>query len=310
MTAPGGPSNILVIKHGALGDCVLALGPMAAIRRHHPHARLTLLTTPPFVEFFRATRLFDEIWTDPRQGYWAMARRLRAGRFQRVYDLQTSRRSGWYFHLMRGAPTPEWSGIARGASHRDRNPKRTQSHTLDRQREQLRAAGIADVPAPDLSWAQADLSALGLPARYAMIVPGGSAHRLDKRWTAQGFGAIAARLLARGITPVWVGGRDEAELLDDLHRGLPGSIHAGGRTHLIALASLARGAACALGNDTGPMHMAAVAGAPTLTLFSQASDPALCAPRGPRAQWLRHEALADLSVDDVWARLEPMLPAP
>ena len=58
------------------------------------------------------------------------------------------------------------------------------------------------------------------------------------------------------------------------------------------------GAALAVGNDTGPLHLIAAAGAPTLALFSNASDPDLCAPRG-RVTVLRAESLDLLSVDDV-----------
>lgn len=295
--------RILVIKHGALGDCVLALGPMAAIRTHHPNAHLTLLTSAAFADFFRAANLVDDIWIDPRRGIFALARRLRAGQFHRVYDLQTSRRSNLYFHLMRGAPTPEWSGIAWGCSHPDANPHRTSIHTLERQRTQLEAAGIIDLPLPSLDWAQADLTHLDLPARYALLVPGGSAHRPEKRWTADGFKAIAKRLDQMGVAPLLAGGRDEAALLDDLAQQSPGARHLGGRTNLIELATLARGAWLALGNDTGPMHIAAVAGAPTLTLFSYASDPARCAPRGPQARWIRRDRLSALSVDEVWEEI-------
>jgi ADP-heptose:LPS heptosyltransferase len=57
----------------------------------------------------------------------------------------------------------------------------------------------------------------------------------------------------------------------------------------------------AIGNDTGPTHLAAAAGTPTLTLFGDDSDPALCAPRGALVTVLRHHPLADLPVEAVRA---------
>ena len=63
---PDTPSRILVIKLGALGDIVLALGPFAAIRRDHPDAHVTLLTTRPYVEFLKPSEYFDDIWVDDR----------------------------------------------------------------------------------------------------------------------------------------------------------------------------------------------------------------------------------------------------
>src|ERR1700722_4132790 len=106
--------RILVIKLGALGDFVQAMGPAAAIRAHHPNAKLTLLTAAPFAELARAAPYFDYVWIDERPraldlgGWWRLRRKLRAGHFDRVYDLQTSSRSSGYFHLMAMGRRPEW----------------------------------------------------------------------------------------------------------------------------------------------------------------------------------------------------------
>ncbi len=72
-----------------------------------------------------------------------------------------------------------------------------------------------------------------------------------------------------------------------------------GRTGLLDIAALARGARAAVGNDTGPMHLMAAAGAPSVALFSAASDPALCGQRGPHVAILRRPVLADLEPGDV-----------
>ena len=60
--------KILVIKLSAFGDFILALGPMAAIRRHHADAQITLLTTAPFVSLARESGYFDDICVDLRPG--------------------------------------------------------------------------------------------------------------------------------------------------------------------------------------------------------------------------------------------------
>lgn len=300
--------RVLVIKHGALGDFILATGPFAAIRAHHADARITLLTTRPFAALAEASPYFDEVWLDDRPGWsrpmalWRLARRLNGGRFTHVYDLQTSDRSSLYFRLLRGAE-PFWSGIARGASHPHANPRRDFMHTVDRQREQLHMAGIADVPAPDLSWLGGDVAGLRPVGPYALLVPGGSAHRPEKRWPTDRFAALGRELVARGLTPVLLGGAAEADLLADLATALPQAANLGGRTSFGQIAALARQAALAVGNDTGPMHIIAAAGAPSIVLFSHASDPALCAPRG-RVAVLRTPSLADLPVADVLAAID------
>ena len=301
------PERILVVKLGALGDVVLAAGPFAAIRRHHPGAHVVLLTGAAYADFLRPSGWFDEIWTDDRPPLWCVNRwlalraRLRAGRFDRVYDLQTSDRSGWYYRLMGPGARPEWSGIARGCSHPHANDRRDFMHTVERQAEQLAMAGIEAVPAADFGWAAADVARFSLPARYALLVPGGASHRPAKRWPASAYAALARDLAAKGVTPVVLGGRDEARLAAAITAGCPEARDLTGRTGLADIAVLARGAAGAVGNDTGPMHLIAAAGCPSLVLFSAESDPALTAPTGPNVGILSCKRLADLQVAEVEA---------
>ncbi len=320
-------TRILVIKLGALGDFVLAMGTFAAIRRHHPGDHITLLTIAALKELAQGCGYFDDIWIDSRAALWrikawfGLVRRLNAAGFDRVYDLQAADRSNAYFHAMGpvlggmfggmfGGGRVEWSGIARGCSHPHDNPNRDFMHTVERQAEQLAIAGIHDVPFADLGWAQADAARFGLGtidngAPYALLVPGGSPHRPRKRWPAAHFTKAADWLVERDVTPVLLGTSEEREVVDKIARASPGARNLCGETSLADIIALARGAKCALGNDTGPMHLIAATGCPTVVLFSDASDPALCAPRGPAGEGgptvtiLRREPLADLGVDEV-----------
>ena len=115
-------ANILVIKHGAFGDFVQALGAMRAIRLHHRNDKITLLTTKPFVELAGKSGYFNSVVVDPRPRWYdfpriyMLKRFFNAGKFARVYDLQNSERTGLYMALFK--KNPEWNGIAFGASHR------------------------------------------------------------------------------------------------------------------------------------------------------------------------------------------------
>lgn len=296
---------VLVIKLGALGDIVQAMGPMAAIRLHHPNAAITVLTTAPFAELIEASPYVDDVWIDDKPSLTqpgkiaALRRRLRGPGFSRVYDLQTSDRSSFYYRLFLPGPMPEWSGIALGCSHPHANPKRDTLHTLDRQADQLAMAGIRDLPAPNLTWARADLSHLGLPAKYALLVPGSAPHRPEKRWPAERFAALATHLAAAGITPLLVGAGGEAGLHGEILADAPGAMSLAGKTSLLELACLTRSAVCAVGNDTGPMHIAAAAGCRAVSLFSPASDPLLCGPRGNNVTILFDQEMTNISVTDV-----------
>jgi ADP-heptose:LPS heptosyltransferase len=294
---------------GALGDIVQAMGSAAAIRAHHSDATIVLLTTLPYAELMRQAPYFDDVWIDERPrdllGLWRLARRLRAARFDRVYDLSTRQRSALYFRLMRrpiwSDAGPEWSGIVRGASHRQPDtPERRRMHTLDREADQLRWAGIpGPVPPPDLLWAATDVSRFALPSDYVLLLPGAAPRRPEKRWPLAFFIELAHRIAAAGPTPVIIGGPAERELGAAIAAAVPEARDLTGQTEFGDIVALGRGARRAIGNDTGPMHLAVVGGAPATVLYSAASDPSLTAPRGPDVVILRRDNLADLPVDDV-----------
>jgi ADP-heptose:LPS heptosyltransferase len=304
MSRPDFPHrHILVIKLAALGDVVQAFGPFEAIRAAHPDARITLLTTPPYAAFLGASPWFDDIWVDTRPralaaGAWlALRRRLIAAQFDRVYDLQTSDRSSAYYRLFWPGPRPDWSGIARGCSHPHANPDRDSMHTIERQREQLEMAGVGAFPDPKTDWL-VDNATASVDGPYALIVPGGSAGRPRKRWPAERFAQIAAAISERGLTPVLIGGEADRGATGTVAENVPEVCDLTGRTTLFDIFALGCGAEAAIGNDTGPMHLIARAGCPTTVLFSDDSNPDICAPRGRSVRIVKAVDLADVSVAD------------
>ena len=315
--------KILVIKLSALGDFVQALGPAAAIRRHHAADEITLLTTRAFASLAQQSGFFDKIEIDNRPklfelASWAALRRvLRSGRFDRVYDLQTSDRSSLYSWLFFPAhPPPQWSGIAWHCSHPHANLRRDPQHTIDKQAEQLLMAGIYPTPLPACGGSSLALPQGLVRLAYFLMIPGSSPRHPEKRWPAMRYGELARRLFkATGTLPVIIGARGEEPLAAEIRRACPEAIDLVGRTGLTSLADLAGAAAFTVGNDTGATHIAAAGGHPVVVLFSDASEPSRCAPRGREIHVLASPRLDDLLVDRVFAqamqaadRLKPFRP--
>jgi ADP-heptose:LPS heptosyltransferase len=312
--------RVLVLKFGALGDLIQAFAAFRQIRAAHPDADITLLTTPPYADFTRASGLFDRVETDgrpkgfPRQ--LSLFARLRRAGYDRVYDLQTSGRSKTYIAAFWPRP-PEWSGISAGASHRQTRPDREQLHNLDRIADQLFVAGIAPAyrlgaaPTPDLAWAAAiarggratTAERFGLSAPFALLAPGASPAKPAKLWPTQRYGELARLLGARGLAVAIVGSAAEAPRAAAIRAQAPAAFDLTGRTDLFDLAGLGAEAALGVGNDTGPVHLIAYAGAPGLMLMSKVSDPNHCAPQA-RMGVLRVDELADLTAQAVLAALE------
>ncbi|MGF1626540.1 MAG: glycosyltransferase family 9 protein [Alphaproteobacteria bacterium] len=306
------PARILVIKHSAFGDFILSTGSFKAIRAHHPDAHITLMTTASYGPLGEACPFFDDVWVDPRPSlrtpltWLSHVGQLRGAGFQRVYDLQRNDRTAGYFRALWPQP-PEWVGVARGCSHRYRKPADRKLHIVDREVAQLALAGVAAEPMPDLSWLGIDTSPPHVPMPMVLLVPGSARHRAEKRWPAAAYGRLAAGLAAAGLTPVLIGGPDEADARAGIAAACPAAVDLGGRTDMPQIAALARRAVAAVGNDTGPMHVAAAVGCPSVSLFGPASDPALIGPRGPRVTILRADPIGAIEEATVRAALDHWL---
>jgi hypothetical protein len=106
--------------------------------------------------------------------------------------------------------------------------------------------------------------------------------------------------VCQGVRPLILGSGPEQELAESIEARCPEALSLVDRTNFQEIITLARHAKLAIGNDTGPMHLIAAAdGCPCLVLFSAASDPARCAPRGENVIILQRDPLASLSVGEV-----------
>ncbi|MDB5641929.1 MAG: glycosyl transferase family 9 [Hyphomicrobiales bacterium] len=260
--------RILVIKHGAFGDVIQCDGALRDIRAHHAGDEIVVLTTPAYAKIFRRCPHVDRVIVDPRAPRWRLDRmsalrdELRRENFARVYDLQNSARTAFYFRWFLKDVT--WSGTAPGCALPHRAPDPKKIRTLDRLAGQLRDAGVPVVHTmtPDVGWMADDVSALleRVRAPYVVLVPGSSARHPQKRWPH--YDALAHALIAAGHEVVTAPGPDETG------PDLPGRVLRGDRfLNWFQLAGVMKGAAFVIGNDTGPTHLASHLGARGLALF-------------------------------------------
>ena len=301
--------KILVIKLSALGDFILALGAMEAIRKHHKDAHITLLTMRPFLDIAQRSGYFNDIIIDSRPEFYQvhlwyfLFRKLNEGHFTLVYDLQLNKRTSIYYSLFRRKP--EWSGVVPGTTLFYPNPDWRNMHAFTRHQEMLKLAGI-DVQLPDISWMKSDVSFFGIKKPYVLLVPGSAPQHLAKRWSAKHYAALALKLTKDDYQVVVLGTKAEADVIDRVTKVCPAAINLSGKTSLYDIATLARDAAGAVGNDTGPTHLIALAGCPTVALFCTAESTAgLSAPVGKAVQVIEANNLEDVPMTDVYKKLIP-----
>jgi ADP-heptose:LPS heptosyltransferase len=285
--------RILVVKLGAFGDIVLADGALQDLRAHHATARITLLTRAPYAALMRACPWVDAVAIDDNAPRWRLPsmlgwrKRFLAGAYDRVYDLQNSRRTAFYRRWLSGGQPQRWSTSVR-------DPARLAEGVPARHARQLAEAGVtvhhATTPTP--AWMATDaaplLRAAGIApsaSPFVLLLPGSSARNSGKRWPD--FAALSHALAAEGLGVVTVPGPDEA----DLGPGYAGCVLRDGdrAVDLCRLAGIARLAACVVGNDSGPLHLAASLGTPSVLLLD--NDNVSFHAAGPRASLHRLGAI-------------------
>lgn len=339
----GGPVRILVKAVNWLGDLVMTMPALRALRRAYPRAHLAVLVRGELAGFYAGCRWLDAVVPYAvRPGLSGLAdrarivRRIRAGRYDLAVVLPRSFESALWVFLAR---VPRRVGVrsdGRGwlLTERVPMPRRTPRHQSEDYLALLTAAlgvhGAADPPPLlEVDPARRERMTAWLAARrrgrgplVALAV--GAAYGPAKEWPAERFAELIRRLATRHAAQcVLVGApgeRERCRRVADASGAEP--LVAAGETDvgdLVALLSLCDGFA---GNDSGAMHVAAALGVPTVGIFGS-TDPDRTGPRGPATAVVRepvpcspclartcrfghYDCLRRISVDAVEARLEAL----
>lgn len=301
--------RILVIKHGALGDIIQGFDAFASLRTSFPDAAITVLTTAHYAEFLKASGWFNEVVLDRRSTWnlaeaWRMRTLLRRN-WTKIIDLQCSERTAFYARIPKS--DVRWYGTASTAS--DPTPDFTGMNTRTRMLTTVCIAGAKEFDA-DLSFLT---SATIRPALsdpfldYALLLPSSSTAKPSKRWPVENYVRLANQLAEQGVQPVLAGSEIDRPVTSIIAGACASCLDLTGQADLFALAGLAAQARCVIGNDTGPVFLAARLHVPTLTLMGADTDPAISAPFGRHAHWIKKNTLAQLSFDEVWTAVASLL---
>jgi heptosyltransferase III len=318
---PGEPSRILVYRIGNLGDTVVALPAIQAVRRRFPQARMTLLTERnPNSRLVVASDvlpdgLFDDCVTynssdgrtDPRN-LLALLPRLRRLRCDLLIYLAPRRRSGWsvdrdllFFKLAGIRRIIGYRGrVALGPRH-PREPLRALEHEADYLLDLVAQGGIP-VPqlserridlglgAAELSFAQNYLRSRAVPLEgFPMAFSPGSKGE-SKRWPEDHFAQIGVRLVkAYDIFPIVFGGPEEAGLGDRLVAAWGRGVNTAGQLSIRQSAAALSFCRLFVGNDSGPTHLAAAVGVPCVGIYAAIDFPGRWHPYGRQHVVIRHD---------------------
>ena len=274
--------KILIIKFGGLGDVILSLQAISSIISHHK-LKTVLLTEKPYDEFFKHSKWFDQIITINRslfyfQDLYQIKNKVKTTFFSHVYDLQTSKRSSYYLKFFK-YPDSITNGIGKHAKICHDDPNRNNLHTVKRQKNQISLSKIKFVQNIKMDWMFN--SKISIPKKkFAIVIPGGSIKRKNKRIPLEIFYKIIDFLLRRRLTVLIIGSKDDSETCAKIEERFSEVKNLCNRTTFFDLAKLSKFALVSIGNDTGPMHLVSKGNKNTFVFFTKFSSPKLCKPIG------------------------------
>jgi ADP-heptose:LPS heptosyltransferase len=309
--------SVIVIFYGGLRLFSLYSGFFSSIRTHHPDCKIVLLTTKEFIIPARMSGCFDEIWQDDLRPWYDfstninMHKQFKTMNVYRVYDLEQSKRTEMYFRFSgRRKYKPQWVGAIDWCSHPVTNPEIMDLHILDRLEYIANVAGIKDVAFPDVSYLTADITRYDLPEAYGIISPGSSKEEEPTQWYEEGYAEVAKFLKNLNITPVFCGAEYDKALIDRIIALCPEAEakNLAGKTNVMELADVGRGALVSIGTPNGGTYLAAIEGTPSVIMFAKTFiEPELAAPPSTELVILAENDLHKLEATEVNAAIISLL---
>ncbi len=328
------PRNILIIDFGQLGDVVLSLPALRAIRKKFPRARITVAVGKPGAEVIALSGYADETFVVDRvalrDGFkpvsifrvFKIVQEVRRKKFDFVIDLHSLSETN-LLGFLSGAPKRLYSrrpgrSLDYLANFQPRPPIETDHrtrHLIDRYLDVLIPLEIADAERlPTLKTTPGDDAAISRKLRKAKADAGaplvglfpGAGHP-SRRWPLEQFASLADFLVRNDQVKVVVFlGPEESALVKDVRQQFPRSVVILDQLNIPQLAAAQARLSAFVSNDTGPMHIASAVGTPVVLLLDKRA-PESYLPQGDRHRVIYSSVITDIAVEEVYEATRSVL---
>ncbi len=309
-------SNILIIKHGSLGDIIQANGAIKDIKKNFSDQKVLLLTTPPYANFMFSCPYIDGVLIDKRLSRWnllylrKLKKMLERFSFTKVFDLQNSSRTQFYkkFFFKKDI---FWSD-SKSFISKEQALEEKKLPVLDRMQLQLNRSGISQTQftkAPDISWLIKNIKNIvnqNFDGEYILLFPFCSPKLKRKKWPYyqdlihllnREYGSKYNIAIAPGLTEIDEAKQFKANII--LNKNLP--------LNITELVSLIENSSYVISNDTGPAHICAHLNKKGLVLFGSHTTPEKVSIETENFKSIKVKNLKDLNVADVFEKVKENL---
>ena len=311
-------SNILIIKHGSLGDIAQASGAIKDISENHKEDQIYLMTTKPYYNLFRKNPYITDVILDKRLSklnliyLYSLMNSIKKYKFSKVYDLQNSSRTSFYKRILfPKADKKIWCStettLPEGTTKKDFD----KDSVLSRFDHQLKSSGINTnhTMKPDFSWSAADISEIKKNYeldKYIILFPFCSPHLTSKKWPYYNdLITLINEKFENRFKIVTAPGPDEIKDAKNINALC--ILDNGKALNISQLSGLIKESSFVVANDTGPAHITAHLGSKGIALFGSHTTPFKVSIERENFKAIQAPELSKLSAEKVFEKLSEKL---
>ena len=311
-------SNILIIKHGSLGDIAQASGAIQDISENYKNDQIYLLTTKPYMDLFKKNPFIHEVILDKRLPkfnliyLYFLMRELKKHNFLKVFDLQNSSRTNFYKSILfPRADKISWSSSITTLPSDENKEEFDKNSVLERFDYQLKQSGLNTLNTlkPNFSWASSDISEiekLYKLDKYILLFPFCSPHLNIKKWPY--YNKLIELISGKfGDKYKVVTAPGPSEIDDAKNINAVSLLDNGKALNISQLTSLIKKSSFVVANDTGPAHITAHTGTKGLALFGKHTTAYKVSIEREKFKAIEVSDLNNLSAEKVFEKLSNSL---
>ena len=307
-------SNILIIKHGSLGDIVQISGVLKDIRESHNDKKIFMLTTLPYVDVLSRCPYLDGVLLDRRLPRWNMYYLLKLKKmlvkynFSHVYDLQNSSRTSFYRkYLLRSS---NWSSTETTLKKGEKKKDFDNESVLERFKIQLDNSNIKTNYSlkPDFTWASVNVDKIVnkyFGKKFILFFPFCSPQLSHKKWPY--FNELARIIKSKHLNLEVAVAPASDEIEESKKIESISIMNNDEPLNIIELAGLILKASYVVANDTGPAHMAAHLGKSGVVLFGYHTTAKKVSIETEKFKAITVDDLNDLTAEKVYLEIKDKL---
>ena len=302
--------NILVIKHGALGDVFLSIGAIQSIRRHYSKANIFLLTQSNYKKILHNLPDVDIILEDDR-GFFIksilnLIRYIQKYQIRLIIDLQNSSRTQLYnFFIKLFTDTKILSARKFSTYAFSRKPLGLQ-HITDSHMEQLKIIGIDNYQISNLNWMIKN-NKINIEKPYVIFIPGASKTGDYKRWPSNYYGKIANYLANKNYDIYLTGSNLDMDEINEIIKICPVAKNKIQESKIDNFYDLCLNSSLIISNDTGPAHIAGLSNQHLIWLANDNKISYSCHPLGRNVHIIKSKSVKDINPKEVIKKIEYIL---